>query len=82
MPVWLPYAIDLIKEWIKEGEPKKASIERLWESLKKLDTDDTATLGTIMEVQGVALQGISKVLEENKKAKKLKAVTAQPANIN
>ncbi len=82
MPTWLPLALELIGEWIKEGEPKKACIERLWAELKKLDLDDLTTLGTIMEVQGAALRGIANVLSENAERKELKTRAAKTAAIN
>lgn len=65
MSIWLPLAIDLIKEWLKEGEPKKASIERLYEEFKKLDVEDMAMLGRNMQIAGVAFEEIATNLADN-----------------
>lgn len=63
MLAWLPLAIELVKEWVKEGEPSKANVkvtvEAILSSIKNANTDDIQKLGSDLKIIGNALEAIA-----------------------
>jgi hypothetical protein len=79
MPTWIPLAIELIKGWAKEGEPKKGDIAKLFAAFPDIGSDDLDMIGQIMEVQGVAWQATAKIMKEAEMARQHKAKVADNA---
>lgn len=67
MPAWIPFAIKLIREWVKEGEPEKGDIVKLYDELKKLDASDIYKFGSILEISGTAIMKIAEIMSLDEK---------------